>query len=479
MTDILLVDDEKLILWGLKKDLEKAGYRVTACASAEEALTRLEDGHFQAALLDVRLPGMGGLDLLERVKAANEDTQVIMMTAFADVEGAVSAIRRGAFDFVLKPFSLEKIHLTIQNALQAGRLQKEVVSLRTERAQLRPRAVVTGRSPRMVAVLEAIDRIGRAGAGVVLIHGESGTGKGLVANELHRLGPRAAAPFIEINCGAIPESLFESELFGHEKGAFTGATERKLGLMEVADGGTLFLDEVGEMPLTIQTKFLKALEEQKIWRVGGRRPVQIDVNIVAATNKDLAQAVQRGEFREDLFYRLNVVPIALPPLRERGEDILLLAAHFLEVSQARYRRSFKGLTEGAKHRLLTYDWPGNIRELRNCVERAVILETGPYITEASLGLAGEPAPARTSLPVPLPGVDSPEAPIPDSGFDLESLLNTIECGYLKKALQQCDGNQSQAARLLGMTRDNFRYRLKKYGLGEAVSEPVATGGPKG
>lgn len=460
MTNILLVDDEKLILWGLKKDLEKAGYRVTACGSAEEALPHLDNGPFQLALFDVRLPGMGGLDLLERVKAVNEDTQVVMMTAFADVEVAVNAIRRGAFDFILKPFSLEKIRLTLQNAQQAVRLRKQVDSLQTERAQRRPRYGVVGKSPRMQAVLESIDRIGRAGAGVVMINGESGTGKGLVANELHRLGPRANAPFIEINCGAIPENLFESELFGHEKGAFTGAADRKKGLMEVADGGTLFLDEVGEMPLTIQTKFLKALEEQKIWRVGGRRPIQVDLHIIAATNKDLGQAVQRGEFREDLFYRLNVVPITLPPLRERGEDILLLVRYFLDSYQAKYRRTFHGLTEGASRRLLGYDWPGNIRELKNCVERAVILETGERIGETSLGLAPEPGAVAALSAV------APATTLPDEGLDLQSLLDSVEKQYLKMALSQSQGNQTQAARLLAMTRDNLRYRLKKYGLGD-------------
>ncbi|OIP28707.1 hypothetical protein AUK22_03830 [bacterium CG2_30_54_10] len=466
MIEVLLVDDEKLILWGLKKDLEKSGYRVTACASAEEALPHIERQRFNCALLDVRLPGKGGLDLLERIKVASEETQVVMMTAFADVESAVNAIRKGAFDFILKPFSLEKIHLTLQNALQAVQLRKEVDSLQTERSQLRRRYSVVGNSPRMKAVLEAIDRIGRAGAGVILIRGESGTGKGVVANELHFLGPRVSAPFIEINCAAIPEALFESELFGHEKGSFTGAADRRKGLMEMADGGTLFLDEVGEMPQTIQTKFLKAIEEQKLWRVGGTRPIQLDVNIIAATNKDLEREILRGSFREDLFYRLNVVPIVLPSLRERGEDIIVLAKHFLDTYQTKYRRRFSGFSNDAEHRLLGYSWPGNIRELKNCVERAVILETHDTISEGSLGLGGgpvkmDPSPVRERTVGEI---------IPEEGFDLQGLLDGLERKYLQRALDQSSGNQSQAAKFLGMTRDNLRYRLKKYGLGDLENQ---------
>ncbi|HQG30276.1 MAG TPA: sigma-54 dependent transcriptional regulator, partial [Candidatus Ozemobacteraceae bacterium] len=354
MHDLLLIDDEKLILWGLKRDLERSGYRVWAYASAEEALPVAERQRFHAAVVDVRLPGMQGTAFLERLKQIDPDVQVIMVTAFADVETAVTAIRTGAFDFILKPYTLEKIRLTIQNAIEAARLKKVVASLATERAQRQPKYAVLGRSARMQEVIGAIERIGKAGAGVVLLGGESGTGKGLAANALHQIGPRASGPFIEINCGAIPENLFESELFGHEKGAFTGADEMKKGLMEVADGGTLFLDEVGEMPLPIQTKFLKALEEQTVRRVGGSRPIQVDLIIIAATNRDLSQAVRDGAFREDLFYRLNVVPIFLPPLRERQGDAMLLAEHFLEVYSAKYKRSLNGFADGARQLISTY-----------------------------------------------------------------------------------------------------------------------------
>ncbi|HOY67003.1 MAG TPA: sigma-54 dependent transcriptional regulator [Candidatus Ozemobacteraceae bacterium] len=464
MYDLLLIDDEKLILWGLKRDLERSGYRVRAFESAEEALPVAEKQRFHAAVVDVRLPGMQGTAFLERLKQLDPDVQVIMVTAFADVETAVMAIRTGAFDFILKPFTLEKIRLTIQNALEAARLKKVVASLSTERAQRQPKYAVLGHSSRMREVIETLERIGKAGAGVVLLGGESGTGKGLAANALHQIGPRATGPFIEINCGAIPENLFESELLGHEKGAFTGATETKKGLMELADGGTLFLDEVGEMPLPIQTKFLKALEEQKIRRVGGDRPIQVDLNIIAATNRDLAQAVRDGEFREDLFYRLNVVPIFLPPLRERSGDAMVIASHFLEVYSSKYKRHLGGFSESAVQLIETYHWPGNIRELKNSIERAVILETGEQITAASLGLGGQngqiPAPAsRTIL--------QEVVPIPESGMDLHGHLEEIERRYLQDALARCKGNQSQAAKLLGMTRDILRYRLKKYGLAEA------------
>lgn len=464
MHDLLLIDDEKLILWGLKRDLERSGYRVWAYASAEEALPVAEKQRFHAAVVDVRLPGMQGTAFLERLKQIDPDVQVIMVTAFADVETAVMAIRTGAFDFILKPYTLEKIRLTIQNALEAARLKKVVASLAKERAQRQPKYAVLGRSVRMQEVIGALERIGRAGAGVVLLGGESGTGKGLAANALHQIGPRASGPFIEINCGAIPENLFESELFGHEKGAFTGADEMKKGLMELADGGTLFLDEVGEMPLPIQTKFLKALEEQTVRRVGGSRPIQIDLNIIAATNRDLSQAVRDGAFREDLFYRLNVVPIFLPPLRERQGDAMLLAEHFLEVYSAKYKRTLGGFADGARQLIATYHWPGNIRELKNSIERAVILEPGDQIMASSLGLGAQngtvPSPASHTILQEI-------VPIPEEGMDLQGHLEEIERRYLEEALAKCKGNQSQTAKLLGMTRDILRYRLKKYGLADS------------
>ncbi|MFZ2958433.1 MAG: sigma-54 dependent transcriptional regulator [Candidatus Ozemobacteraceae bacterium] len=468
MINVLMIDDEKLILWGLKRDLERVGYKVCAYQKAEEAFEIIEKQHFQAALVDVRLPGIGGLQMLERIKAVDPETQVIMITAFADVEVAVDSIRRGAFDFILKPFTLEKIHLTIQNALEASRLKKEVATLKRELAQRQKHHLLLGTSARMKPVLESIDRIGRAGAGVVLICGESGTGKGVAANDLHAVGPRANGPFIEINCGAIPESLFESELFGHEKGAFTGAAEQKKGLMELADGGTIFLDEVGEMPMPMQTKFLKALEEQKIRRVGGQRPIQLDVNILAATNRDLATAVREGQFREDLFYRLNVVPVFLPPLRERGDDVLLLADHFLESYKNRYKRSFTGFSDAARRLMQAYSWPGNIRELKNSIERAVILETGDIIEESSLGLGvgvttGTSGTLKTFV---INGAPVISTTVPESGMDLQGHLEGVEQKFLQEALTRCGGNQSQAAKMLGMTRDILRYRLKKYGLGE-------------
>jgi len=463
MIDVLIVDDEKLILWGLKRDLERSGYRVWAFPSGEEAFPFIEKQHFDVAIVDVRLPGIGGEAMIDRIKQAEPETQVIMITAFADVEVAVNSIRKGAFDFILKPFSLEKIHLTIQNAIEARKLKNTVASLKTEISLRHRRYAIIGKSPRMKAVIDDIEKIGKAGASVVLLCGDTGTGKGLVAGELHKIGPRAANPFIEINCGAIPENLFESELFGHEKGSFTGAVETQKGLLELADGGSVFLDEVGEMPLTIQTKFLKALEEQKIWRVGGRRPLQIDVNIIAATNRDLSQAVREGQFREDLFYRLNVVPIFMPPLREREDDVMLLASHFLDTYQVKYKRNFSGFSEAAGRRILTYHWPGNIRELKNSIERAVILETNGQINEPSLGLGGisaDSTPASTTLL-------KEESPIPETGMDLMGHLETVERKYLQQALISCKGNQSQTAKLLGMTRDVLRYRLKKYGLGDS------------
>ncbi len=463
MKKILVIDDEKLIRWSLKKDLEQLGYIVTPCESAEEALPLIEATFFHAALVDARLPGMSGPEFLLKLKQASPDTQVIMITAFADVETAVSSIRNGAFDFLLKPFTLEKIRLTLNNALEFSKIQNELSSLKAERSRRLSRKSLLGQSSRMQKVIADIEKVGKAGAGVILLCGESGTGKGVAAAELHQLGPRSTAPFIEINCGAIPENLFESELFGHEKGAFTGASDLKKGLMEIADGGTLFLDEVGEMPLTIQTKFLKALEEQNIRRIGGNRPIQVDFHLIAATNRDLTQAVREGQFREDLFYRLNVVPIFLPPLRDRADDIVFLASRFLEQNMTKYRRSFNGFSEEAKRRMLSYHWPGNIRELKNCIERAVILENGDRIEEATMGIG------FTDVGTKPPALDIQKGngDLPPEGFNLHEHLESIERRFLQQALETSKGNQSQAAKLLGMTRDILRYRLKKYDLGES------------
>ncbi|MBF0408798.1 MAG: sigma-54-dependent Fis family transcriptional regulator [Candidatus Riflebacteria bacterium] len=461
--ELLIIDDEKLILWGLKRDLERTGYNVSAFQKGEDALEVIEKVHFSAALIDVRLPGMGGLEILERIKRFDPETQVIMITAFADVETAVESIRKGAFDFVLKPFSLEKIHLSIQNALEAKRLKKEVESLKHERQQRQKRHLISGKSPKMRLMIEKIEKIGKAGARVVLLTGESGTGKGVAASDLHQIGPRAQGPFIEINCGAIPENLFESELFGYEKGAFTGASETKKGLMELADGGTIFLDEVGEMPIPIQVKFLKALEDQKIWRIGGRKPIQLDISIIAATNRDLLQCVRDEKFREDLFYRLNVIPIFIPPLREREEDILVLAEHFLEIYQVIYKRKFSGFSDESKSFILKYSWPGNVRELKNCVERGVILETEDIISLPNLGLIPESQKSDRRIKTESPSFSD----IPEGGFDLLAHLEETEKKYLTKALTMSSGNQSQAAKILGMTRDILRYRLKKYDL-EAI-----------
>jgi DNA-binding NtrC family response regulator len=459
MKKILLVDDEKLIRWSLTKDLERLNYAVEAFPNGKEALAATENQRFDLALLDVRLPDGSGIELLEKIKTSDPDMQVIMITAFADVETAVNAIRLGAFDFILKPFTLEKMRLTIQNALNSARMRREIDTLKIAQNLFHKQSPILCRSQVMTEMLEKAHKIGQIGAGVVLLSGESGTGKGILARELFRISPRAERPFIEINCGAIPENLFESEIFGHERGAFTGAVDAKKGLLEMADGGTIFLDEITEMPVSSQKKFLKALEEQVIWRVGGCKAVRIDVNIIAATNRDLSQEIKSGRFREDLYYRLNIVPLHVPPLRERREDIDLLADRFLEGFQAKYRRSFSGFSDDARREMHRYQWPGNVRELKNSIERAVILEPGTEISVAGLGL-----PATTLLSQESSNPDCFSPAIPPDGFDLSDHLKTMERAFLEKALAECNGNQTAAARLLGMTRDNFRYRLKQYHL---------------
>ena len=452
-TRILVVDDEQSMREFLAILLRKEGYAVDTRVDVGSALAAVGSSAYDLVITDLKLPDGSGMELLSEARARDPDAQVIVITAFGTAESAVEAMKRGACDYLTKPFKVEEIKVTVQKALERAALARENRQLRRRLEAVETGGEILGRSPRMQEVFRVLDRVAPTGV-TVLIHGESGTGKELVARRLHGLSGRAG-PFVAVNCSAIPEGLMESELFGHVKGSFTGAVAEKPGLFEEAQGGTLFLDEVGELPIHLQPKLLRVLQESKVKRVGGNREIPVDVRIVSATNRDLSTEVRAGRFREDLYYRLNVVALEIPPLRDRRDDIPLLAHHFLKKYSEAFGRPVKGFARDALERLEGYDFPGNVRELENIVERAVALETAEYVGCASLPahLCAERAEAPPGLP-----------DIPDDGLALEDLLADIERRYLGEALRRTGGNKTEAARLLGISFRSFRYRLERLGL---------------
>jgi len=454
---VLVIDDEELIRRTLEQHLSKEGYLVTATDSAEAGLDVVADDPPDVLLLDNRLPGMSGLALLEKLRISERSIMVIMVTATDEVESAVKAMKLGAYDYISKPFNIDELSLVIRKALEAGSLRKQVKQLRLEcRNQV---DALIGESAEMIRVKELIVRIAKSDTTTVLIQGESGTGKELVAKALHSGSGRADEPFKAINCAAVPVNLLESELMGHERGAFTDAKTTKKGLFELADGGTVFLDEIGDMPLVMQPKLLRLLEEKTFRRVGGVRDISVDVRVISATNHDLSRAMQEGRFRKDLFYRLQVVPITLPPLRDRGNDIRILADHFIAYFNRECHKNVQALSQEAEQILLDYPWPGNVRELRNVIERAMILDIEDeilpdHLPEEILEARGG---SRTEAPIPafLEGLV-----IPDEGLS----INDVEHALVRKALEMSQGNQTRAAQLLKMPRDAFRRRMKRYGM---------------
>jgi len=465
---ILVVDDEYLIRWSLQQELGKDGYDVSVAEDGEEALRVFREGAPDLVLLDVQLPGIGGLEVLERVKAAEPDVVVIMITAYGMVDTAVAAMKAGAYDYLNKPFNLEAVKLSIRKGLEARHLRGEVQRLRQEQRTRFSLDRVVARSEAMRSVLDLVSRISSSGASTVLLQGESGTGKDLVAKALHYTGARAERPFMAINCASLPEHLLESELFGHERGAYTDAKGTKKGLFELADGGTIFLDEIAEMRLDLQAKLLRVIEEKSFRRIGGVKDIQVDVRIVAASNKDLEEERRGGRFRDDLFYRLKVVPILLPPLRRRPDDILPLAEFYLRQFNAEFGKQIAGLAPETERALLGYSWPGNVRELKNVLERAVLLLPGAVVEAADLppeilGAGAEAAPPAAVDGAPVPAV--PAAPaegfaLPPGGLSLEKLEDNL----VRQALEQTRGNQTKASQLLGISRDSLRYRMRKMGL---------------
>jgi two-component system response regulator PilR (NtrC family) len=456
---VLVVDDERGMRDFLEIFFRREGMDVSTAPSVDEALALIESDDFDLVMTDVQMPGKTGIDLLRAVKVAAPETVVIVITAFATAETAIEAMKEGAYDYLTKPFKIDEARLVVKKALEKKLLTVENQRLRSElRTQARQRVLI-GNSAAMQRVYELMAQVAPARTSV-LVCGESGTGKELVARGIHDLSDRREKPFVAINCGAIPENLLESELFGHVKGAFTGAVQNKPGLFEVAHGGTLFLDEVGELPQTLQVKLLRALQEKTIRRVGGNADTTVDVRIVAATNRDLHAEAQAGRFREDLYYRLNVIQIVLPPLRERMEDAPLLAQHFLDKFAREQGKPASRFSEQALARILAYDFPGNVRELENTVERAMALCRGETI-EAEVLPAALLAPRPASAATPQ---------LPAAGGSLDDLMNAFERDLLLAALAKTGGVKKRAAQLLGITFRSFRYRLEKLGLDDA-SDP--------
>ena len=443
---VLVVDDEALVRWSLKERLAREGYEVLEAATAAAALGQAGEG-VDLILLDFRLPDSDGLAVLKRVKELYPDTLVILMTAYSTIDNAVEAIKLGAFHYINKPFNVDEVVLLVEKALETSRLRREVKALRTSTGREYSFNAIIGNSPAMQSVKTLLQRVAVSPASTVLLTGETGTGKDLAAKAIHYNSDRAARTFVNITCSALPEQLLESELFGHERGAFTDARQQKRGLLEMGDGGTVFLDEIGEMTPTLQAKLLRFLEEKAFKRVGGLHDIRVDVRVIAATHRDLEQSVREGKFREDLFYRLQVMPILLPALRERRGDIPLLANYYVDLYNREFRKKVRGISADAFRLLEGYRWPGNIRELRNAIERAMLLTDREWIEAedfATLSRAAAPAQFR----------------LPPEGVSLDE----VERQLLMQALERAGGNQTHAGQLLGINRDQVRYRVEKFGL---------------
>ena len=459
---VLIVDDERTLARAIKAFLVESGYEAEVAGDAEQALRLLETMRPDVVFSDVRLPGMDGIDLLRRIREFDPAIPVVIMTAHGTIEGAVEAVKLGAFDYLKKPVDLEELKLLADRAREHAQLRQELSYYRRrDAARGTPLAGVLGESPAIRSVLEQARQIAALDeTPPVLITGETGTGKGLVARTIHGAGARADRPFIEVNCTALPATLMEAELFGHERGAFTDAKESRLGLFEAADGGFLFLDEVGDIELSLQGKLLKAVEDRTVRRVGGTRDRRIDVRILAATNRDLERDAQRETFRRDLYFRLAVIILHLPPLRERGNDILLLAQHYLERFNAKYGKDVQQIGAPARALLAGYPWPGNVRELSHVIERAVLWSRGPTLEAEHLSLVTPADQAPEPSNPPASSVGSSLPPPPPTGMPLDQWERTL----IEQALKDEQGNQTRAAQRLGITRDTLRYRLKKHGI---------------
>src|SRR6266536_4809644 len=481
---VLIVDDEKLVRWSLRQKCQEWGYQVSEAESGADGLCAARNETPDLVLLDVRLQDMNGLEVLQKLKQAGDARAIIMITADPQLEDVKLALKQGAYDFIGKPIDYDELRVAVKNALEATQLRSENETLKKEVLQRRRAAyhAVIGDSQRMRDLMSFVNKVASSEATTILIQGESGTGKDLITRAIHFESRRKDKPLTVINCSAIPETLMESELFGYEKGAFTDAKAMKKGLFEQADGGTLFLDEIGELSGLLQAKLRRVLEEQVIRRVGGVRDQEVDVRVIAASNRDLEKAVREGQFRQDLYYRLAIISLFIPPLRERRDDILPLVQYYLDRYNRRFRKNVKGITPETRQLLAKYDWPGNVRELKNAIERAMILEDDDMLRPDYLPFSvGSPLSGMTAFEAssgggapfcPLPsstqpsevqvvnGKNIPQLSIPEGGTSLEE----IERCLVEMAMQQANRNQTQAAKLLDISRDALRYKLKKFGL---------------
>jgi len=449
---ILVVDDEHLIRWSLEQSLKKQGYDVITAASGEEALRLVHDEIPELILLDIQLPGMDGLQVLEKVKEVDGEIIVVMVTALGVLETAVKAMRLGAHDYINKPFNLDELSIIVKKALETRQLRKEVAHLRSAQESKFGIDNIIGESRHMKQVLDMVRKVAKSDASTVLIQGESGTGKELIARAIHMESARKDKPFMAINCAAVPETLLESELMGHEKGAFTDAKSQKRGLFEMTDGGTLFLDEIGDMEVGMQAKLLRVLEERTVRRVGGNKEIPVDVRIVSATNQELLKKIEDKTFRNDLYYRLQVIPIYLPPLRERRDDIMTLVDFFIKHYNREFGKTVAGVSKMACKFLEEYEWPGNVRELRNIIERAIILENEDtlmleHLPRELISKTGDVTCGPMNLRIPPEGID----------------IEDVERELIRQSLEIAEGNQSKAAKKLNLGIDAFRYRMKKFG----------------
>ncbi len=451
---VLVVDDERSMRELLSIVLRREGYDVTLAENGRMAIDQLDRARYDLLISDIKMPDMSGVDVLRAAKRIDQDILGIMITAYASADTAIEAMRLGAHDYLSKPFDVDELKIKVRNALEQRQLRQENVLLKRALGTTHQFANIVGRSEKMLAVFKLIEQIARTDS-TVLVTGESGTGKEWVARAIHFYSLRRDRPFVALNCGALPESLLESELFGHMKGSFTGASANKKGLIEAAERGTLFLDEIGEMTPLMQVKLLRVLQERKFRRIGGVEELETPMRVIAATNQDLTRMVTDGKFREDLFYRINVIPIHLPPLRERGEDIPLLADYFVAKYRDQMGKAIHALAQESMSLLAAYEWPGNIRELENVIERAVALEKSQAILPESL-------PEHIVKRVP----KGPAAAglLPESGFNLEEHVEGLEKEYITQALQRAGGVQVKAAELLGIPYRSFRYYAKKYNL---------------
>ncbi|MBS0149967.1 MAG: sigma-54-dependent Fis family transcriptional regulator [Nitrospira sp.] len=456
MEKILVVDDEQSLREVLSIMLKRAGYAVTSATDGEDAVELLQKEIFDLVITDLRMPKVDGMEVLKAVKSTAPETVVLIITAFASADSAVEAMKQGAYDYLTKPFQVDEVQLIIRNALEKRRLTTENMLLKREMASQSSFAQLVGQSEAIQRVFEVVRRVADSKSNV-LICGESGTGKELVARAIHYNSARSALPFVAVNCSAVPETLLESELFGHMKGSFTGAIANKAGLFEIANGGTIFLDEIGDTTPTIQVKLLRVIQEREFRRVGGSQDIKVDVRVVAATNKDLEKAVADGSFREDLYYRLDVIPIRLPPLRMRTGDIPLLVNHFLERFAKESGKPKPVFSSDAMHVLLEHEWRGNVRELENLIERVVAFSVDGPVTDADVrGWLHRP-----TAPSPVQGMP---LDLTDEGVDLEGLINGIEKDLLLKALERSKWVKKKAARMLRLNTRSFRYRLEKYAI---------------